>query len=114
MPTSVLESHEASSTCARNGFRTSETLFCKQFSIAINTVSIMRLICSICVLNGFIFDVACCKSLSSQRLAAITTVETISVPGFVAEGDSTGNDDLLALGALGGILVLVTFDAYFR
>lgn len=111
MPAPVLEGYEPSSAQASDCFRTGIALFSKQFSVAINAIGIVRLIGSIGVLNGLILNITCCKSLASQGLAAVATIETVPVPGLVTKGDSAGSDNLFALGAFGGVLVLVTFDA---
>ena len=41
---------------------------------------------------------------------AIAAVETFPMPGLVAKRDSAGHNNLFALGASGGVLVLVAND----
>lgn len=71
----------------------------------------MRLISLVGVFHRFVGHVAGGKPLAGQRFVAIATIKTIPVPGLVPESDSARDNNLLALGAPGRVLVLVTFDA---
>lgn len=112
MPASLLEAHEARSAEARDGLRAGKAALGEQFAIAINAVGIVRLFGFVCVLDGFVCHVARSETLAGQRLVAIATAETITMPGLVAERDAARDDDLLALGASRCVFVLVALDAY--
>lgn len=73
----------------------------------------MWLIGFVCVgFLGLVSDITSCEPLTGQRLVAVAAIETVTVPGLVAKGDTAGNDHLSALGASGGVFILVAFNAY--
>lgn len=96
VPVTTLKRYEPCTSNACNWFRAGSTSLGEEFTKALCAVWL--------VLSGS-------KPLTSQRFLAVRASEALSVPGVIAISDSTLSDDFVALDALGGEFVFVTFCA---
>lgn len=96
VPMAALEGDESGTADTCDRFATRCATFREQFPKAVCAVRL--------VVPGS-------EPLSSQGLLAVGASEALSVPGLVSVGNASLSDDLVALDALGGELVLVTLSA---
>lgn len=96
MPMTVLKGYVLRATQTRDRLAASEALLCKELPEAFGTVGLL-------LPRG--------EPLPGQRLAAVGTREALAVPRLVLVGHATSGNHLLALGALGGIQLLIAGDA---
>jgi len=96
VPMTILEGDVLGASKSGDGFVALEALFGEEFSEAVGAVRLF-------LLGG--------KSLSGQRLLAVTASEAVPMVGIILVRHTASGNHLLALGALGGKELLIASDA---